>query len=482
MSQSGILNIENSNPQIPTLFVTDDGDAIPIANTLELLGEVVANAGIPFRSVGSGNTVTYQIQYANETAVTDATIVGVAAFDSAAFDVDANGFVTLLGGGVAATNIDVDASTAPGTDPVVPDGAGNIVITGAQVASGVVGANVIRSDSLAANSVTIEIQRSTVAPGTDSSLNGVSHFNSAQFSMDANGFVSLAGAGTAIDSIGVQTGTNPIVATAAGLVTINGAVVAAGTNPVRTDGTGANTMAVEVQISQALAATDATKIGLCNFDSAAFDVDANGFVTLNGGGIATSSFEVQANTAPGTDPVVPSAIGVVTVNGAAVANHSVVIETHSRAANAYNLEIQYATSAAATDATKSGVAHFDSANFTVDANGFVSLTPSGGFTWNDVSGAFSPLAENGYFVTGTATGTLPAGPSQGDTIKFVVDHATEDLTIDAPGTQLIRIGTGVSSAGGTATSNAQGDSLTLVYRASTTTWMATEVIGTWTLA
>lgn len=91
--------------------------------------------------------------------------------------------------------------------------------------------------------------------------------------------LSLAGGGTAIDSIGTQTGTNPITPTAGGLVTINGAVVAAGTNPVRSDGTGANTMAIEVQTSQAIASADATKIGLCNFSSTYFVVDANGFVT-----------------------------------------------------------------------------------------------------------------------------------------------------------------------------------------------------------
>ena len=77
----------------------------------------------------------------------------------------------------------------------------------------------------------------------------------------------ISGGAVAIDSIGTQTGTNPITPTGAGLVTINGAVVAAGTNPVRSDGTGANTMALEVQISQAIAATDATKIGLSNFNS-----------------------------------------------------------------------------------------------------------------------------------------------------------------------------------------------------------------------
>lgn len=176
--------------------------------------------------------------------------------------------------------IDVDAHTAPGTDPVVPT-AGLVTITGGQVASGVVGANVIRTDSLQASTFTIEIQRSTAVAATDSTKNGVSHFNSAEFTVDASGFVSLAGGGLAVDSFAVQTGTSPVVPTGAGLVNFNGAVVAAGTNPVRTDGTGANTMALEVQISQAIAATDATKIGLAAFDSADFSVDANGFVSLS---------------------------------------------------------------------------------------------------------------------------------------------------------------------------------------------------------
>lgn len=104
----------------------------------------------------------------------------------------------------------------------------------------------------------------------------------------------LAGGGEAIDSIGTQTGTNPIVPTAAGLVTINGAVVAAGTHPIRSDGTGANTMAMEVQISQAIAATDATKIGLSNFNSAQFSVDANGFVSSLASGTLTSVVTVNA--------------------------------------------------------------------------------------------------------------------------------------------------------------------------------------------
>ena len=200
--------------------------------------------------------------------------------------------------------------------------------------------------------------------------------------------IGLAGGAAAIERVALQTGTSPVLPLG-GTLTFSGATVAAGTNPVRTDGTGANTMVLEVQTSQALAAADATKIGLSNFNSAQFSVDANGFVSIIGGG----------------------------------------------------------------------------------------------FTWNDISGAFSPLKENGYFITGTATGTLPASPVQGDTIKFFVDHASQVLTIKAPGTQLIRLGSLVSSAGGTAISTLQGDSVELVYRAANTTWEAVcGFSGTWLMA
>ncbi len=90
--------------------------------------------------------------------------------------------------------------------------------------------------------------------------------------------------GTAdIQKINVQTGTSPVV-TSNNTITFNGAVVAAGTNPVRTDGTAPATMALEVQTSQAIASTDATKIGLAAFNSSDFSVDANGFVSFTGGG------------------------------------------------------------------------------------------------------------------------------------------------------------------------------------------------------
>lgn len=96
----------------------------------------------------------------------------------------------IAGGGKAIEQFTVDASTAPGSNPVVPNGSGNVTITGAQIAANST-ANVIRTDSLAANTYTVEIQRSTTNATTSSSLNGVSHYFSGDFVADSNAFITI---------------------------------------------------------------------------------------------------------------------------------------------------------------------------------------------------------------------------------------------------------------------------------------------------
>lgn len=85
----------------------------------------------------------------------------------------------------------LDASTAPGTNPVLANSDGMIQITGAQVNQGVIGTNVLRTNSLNINEFTIEIQRSYESSTPDITKNGVCHFNLNDFSVDAStGFVS----------------------------------------------------------------------------------------------------------------------------------------------------------------------------------------------------------------------------------------------------------------------------------------------------
>lgn len=227
----------------------------------------------------------------------------------------------------------VDAFTAPGTNPVLPTAGGLVTVTGGQVAAGTT-ANVIRTDSLAANTYAIQIQRSQAVASSTIGDNGVSHFNSAQFTVDANGFVSLIGGSAALENINVQTGTSPVVPTS-GSITFNGAVVAAGTHPVRTDGTGASTMALEVQIAQAIPSTNATNIGLSAFNSAQFTVDGNGFVSTSGTGVLNT---LTGNTGGAISPVAGNintvGTGSITIAGAGntlttqltgLTNHAVLV-------------------------------------------------------------------------------------------------------------------------------------------------------------
>lgn len=252
---------------------------------------------------------------------------------------------------------------------------------------------------------------------------------------------------------------------------------------IDTSGSGA-TVTISGEDATAGPNAGAANKGIASFDSSMFTVTA-GFVQLSGGGLAIDQIAVDASSGTGTNPVVPTAAGQITITGAQVSSGTVgtnVIRTDSLSANSLTMEIQRSNQSAVSNIALNGVSHFDSTSFSVDANGYVQSV-GGGFTWSDTSGAFSPLKNNGYFITGTSTATLPAAPSQGDTIKFFVDHATQDLTIQASGTQLIRLGTLVSSAGGTALSTAQGDSVELVYRSSNTTWQAVcGFSGTWVLA
>lgn len=118
------------------------------------------------------------------------------------------------------------------------------------------------------------------AASAAASFRGTSSFNSAHFSV-SNGFVSLLGGGTAVDSFSMQSGITPVVPNTSGIVFFDGGAVTAGTSPVRTFGASTNQMNVQVQLSQALSASQQNAVGLCNFNSANFSCDSNGFVSLN---------------------------------------------------------------------------------------------------------------------------------------------------------------------------------------------------------
>lgn len=82
---------------------------------------------------------------------------------------------------------------------------------------------------------------------------------------------------------------------------------------------------------------------------------------------------------------------------------------------------------------------------------------------------------------GSVTIILPAATNIGCQFTFYVG-AAQNLVIDAAGTDLIRNGGSTSTAGGTATNNVVGSTITLRCVVSGTWAAMVTPIGTWTLA
>jgi len=106
-----------------------------------------------------------------------------------------------------------------------------------------------------------------------------------------------------------------------------------------------------------------------------------------------------------------------------------------------------------------------------------------GMPWIDEAVTFNAAVQTGYFCTGTITANLPssAGLLNGATIIIYVDSASV-VTVQANTGQTIQIGSGQCSVAGTASSTAEGSTLTLVFRISDSEWHSISNEGTWTLA
>lgn len=182
----------------------------------------------------------------------------------------------------AIEEIAVDAASGSGTNPVVGNASNEVTFTGEQLNGGSA-ANALEVRSNSANTVTFGIQRALTAPTADTTANGIAHFDSSHFSIDANGFVQLAGGGLAVDELTVQaiggTGVNPVTPSASGNITLGGTAVAPQAIPIRTISNAVNNIEIEVQRATSSASTNTTAQGICSFSSVDFSVDANAFVT-----------------------------------------------------------------------------------------------------------------------------------------------------------------------------------------------------------
>ena len=149
MSQAGIINIIESNPTLAVFFEGNTGTAIPFFNVIRFIGA----GGIT--TSASGNTVTITAPAAVLETLTGDT--------GGTLNPTANNF-NILGG-----------SGAAGTIPVQVNGA--------------------------VSTLTVNVQKSQAIAASNATNVGLAAFNSAQFSVDANGFVSLVAAGPFVTSV-----------------------------------------------------------------------------------------------------------------------------------------------------------------------------------------------------------------------------------------------------------------------------------------
>jgi hypothetical protein len=428
MSQAGIVDIEGSHPQIPTMFITNNGTAIPIANTLEILGEVVAAYGVPLQTTGSGSTVTVVAQYASASASSSATHAGLASFNSTQFTVDANGFVTLNGSVVPET---ITGNTGGPLSPV----AGNWNIFGSAVAAGTTPVQTAGSG----NTLTVQVQRSQAIASTNATNVGLAAFNSTYFTVDANGFVSINGSAIAETITG---NTGGALSPTAGNWNILGTSTAAGSTPVQTAGSG-STLTVQVQKAQAIASTNAANVGLAAFSSAQFIVDANGFVTLNGSGsgetITGDTGGAQSPTA-GNWTFTGGTTGLTFAGAASVFTVTGVLVGANGGTGANNV-----TTATGTILRSNGTAFVPStATYPNTAGTSGNVLTSNGTNWVSQAPAAASIS-----ITGDSGGALTGS-------AFTITGGTTGLTFSGAGTTETLTGTlGTANGGTNATSFTQ---------------------------
>lgn len=186
--------------------------------------------------------------------------------------------------------------------------------------------------------------------------------------------------------------------------------------------------------------------------------------------VGTGSISVVGN--PGTSTLTTQLTGLT--------NHSLLVGAGT--ATITNLGVatngQLPIGSAGADPVLATLTAGTGITITNGAGSITIATTAAGFAWSDKSTAFNAAAENGYFIIGSCTATLPASPNNGDTIKFFVDGAFT-LTIQANTGQTIKFATSVSSSAGTQANTASGDACELVYRSTDTQWNCVSFVGAW---
>jgi hypothetical protein len=176
-------------------------------------------------------------------------------------------------------------------------------------------------------------------------------------------------------------------------------------------------------------------------------------------------------------PVAPDGVGNLDLVAEAVAQAGVPATFDGATANTQTLQIQVAADVPAATATKvaAGLAQFDDAYFTVDANGLVTPTGGGGWATVEVTTTSDDLEKSTTFIANNGslvTLTLPATCAVGDSMR-IVGQGAGGWIIDQNADQLIHFGaTDTTTTTGTLASTNRYDYVELICTVTDTEFVA----------
>lgn len=364
----------------------------------------------------------------------------------------------LSGGGAAIDSIQVDAVTAPGVNPVVPDVNGLMTVSG-----NIVDAHSVpmQTRSVAVNAYRIDAQVTSTVTGTPANKNavGMAQFESTQFSANSDGYVTLVGSGGGPPTLSL-TGDDatPISPDGTGTINLHGTVVTSATHakPLYFKGTAiSNLIEADIQLSQTVPYATATTalVGLAQFNDAQFQINSYGTISLFGSTSINPILQVETDSGDGNEAL-PDSDGEIKILGGAdisVTNSGNTLTVAYTGSNSGGTETSvflyddFMGDASTGGATENiGQLNWRSLNMSVDPNDTWGITSGHPGTLHCISSNSNPsqvYLQLGYNVGFTGTATIK--------FLFKLNNLSDGVTYDYD----LRVGIGGQKAGSTADPN-----------------------------
>lgn len=478
------LNFDvTEQPAIPTSFSTDSGTVTPSTNQVIFTGNSAAAGTTPVSFSGSGNTATLNVQKSQTSASSNASKVGLSSFNSSQFSVDSNGFVIYTGSSSASG---VSSSFFPTTLIAEAD---NYVLTD----SPTVYSEVINSKSVTSTTSPVFFERFVSASlgvteipagswefyiyGATSSTTGTNLINFRMNKRVIQTGMTGTFTGAGPTRTFTVTGGTPFVPGDANASVLLASLIE---TPTQTAWISGYTSPSVVTVTL----TDPAFVNIAGTPLSAIYYLLFGADTPDFTDTAVTLYNVSSTQPAFTGLNVTDSLVWAVFATTSAASRTISFYYGGTSHFSY-FKTPLVTLLHLTGDT-GGQLTATSNNFNILGGPGVTTSGSGSsITINSMvftdTGAATLVSDNGYFATAAGTYNLPSSPAQGEMITIVCDTAGA-VVVDAPSTHLIRIGAVQTSAGGTVTSTSIGDSLTLRYRTSDTTWHATSAVGTWITA